>query len=456
MRLAAFVLMLLAAPELVACSCSPSGPACRKVGFADEVFLGRVVQGIPGLFPHSRIYIFAVEAAYKGLAPNTRIAFVDSGGSMCGAMFWVGERFLVYGGRGRGAFKNGVVYTSACHGNRQAKDAKADLEFVESYALGRSTTRIFGKTLQLAPWRKEPPEDEQAPVPGATVTLRSGKQTWKTMSGPDGSYAFEGVKPGKYEVSATSVLPGYRGDGASLEVQERGCDVGYLELRPQTSLSGRAVDYRGRFAKNVRVELLHKSSRGKWYHETGMWANTDSRGRFEFTGIPAGEYLLGQEIRSESLDPEAPIQMVYYPGVPDRAAAAVLRVEPLKPVNGIRLRLPKPDTPRRVTVEVRWPDGSKPGPNHLVIRANGTPIEGRVGLRADEPVPRHLPNVFRLKLYQERAYRIEAKYEVDGIGGPVPFEARRVAKSKIVVVKPGSTPVTLRLVLGRAERVDPM
>ena len=85
------------------------------------------------------------------------------------------------------------------------------------------------------------------------VMVRSRFQLREQISGEDGSYSFDDVPPGDYEIFAA--LPRFRQtptDG-SLTIVPGGCAYRLFKLKPETRLSGEAVDRDGSPVRNTNA-----------------------------------------------------------------------------------------------------------------------------------------------------------------------------------------------------------
>jgi len=51
--------------------------------------------------------------------------------------------------------------------------------------------------------------------------------------------------------------------------------------------------------------------------------------------------------------------------------------------------------------------------------------------------------------YADREYDLHVRYWIDDLGGPVPHDQQRIARSDKVRLPPGNEPATVRLVLNR-------
>lgn len=460
----ASIVGILALHTLWPCSCSPAayGPACQRVGGSSTILLGTVLSAQAD--PRSpaatsrRIYRVQVDRAFKGLEQGTSEILINPDNfTSCGTLYRIGKQYLFFAQKLPSNVGQEAEYIAGgCSGSRLANGASADLEFLEKYATGRSSTRVYGKALQwvdsLGPTR----ETEQAPAEGAKVKLRSGDEEWNAVSGSDGAYSFDDLRPGKYTISAAHEKLGSVFGPQAIEVTLGGCAEKFISLPPYTRLAGVALDHNGEVAARQRIEVLRKNASGEWYFTVPFWTRTDEAGRFKFEGIPTGEYLLGYSVWGGHPSHDSSLPTSYYPGVDDREKATVLRLDAGQELSGLTFKLLKPDTPRRITVRVTWPDRRPPGSHLLQIFANNELVENVGGrLPQDQatssPETQAEPISVTFTGYEEREYRISARYWVDELGGPVPHDQQLFSMTDVVVVKAQSGAANVHLILGPPE-----
>ena len=119
-----------------------------------------------------------------------------------------------------------------------------------------SVRRCSGKTLQSVFRNRALSE---IPAARATVKLRSRFQLREQISGEDGSYSFDDVPPGDYEIFAA--LPRFRQtpiDG-SLTIVPGGCAYRLFKLKPETRPSGDAVYRDGTPVRNTNASFGNPS-----------------------------------------------------------------------------------------------------------------------------------------------------------------------------------------------------
>lgn len=444
------------------CTCGPLSwaPACQLVSLAPVVFLGTVrsVEQDPASGdPSAAVYRFSVERRYRGLPADMDTVTVDPDNhTSCQTRYLPGKQYLLFAEPWRnGPTGPEVLISGGCSGSRLVTTARDDLVFLEAYVRGRTRARVFGKTLQWVNSFRRAQAEEQSPLAGARITLQSVRETRVQVSAADGAYAFEDVPPGVYRLTAQRSSFVAAREPHTITVAPGGCVEQLLELHTRNELAGVVVDHRGNPRPGTSVQLLHRNPAGTWFGTGKMVGYSDRGGRFRFENLPAGDYLLGCEIWGDQPDWSSPLPTVYYPGVALRAQGAVIPLGPEERVTELTLRLPKPHTPRTITVTVVWPDGWAPGNHLLQVSANGQLIKNTGGrLPGRRASPRQAENVVTFEGYQEREYRISARYWVDDLGGPVPHHRQRVAEAEEVAVPRGAGRVAVRLVLGRPRLAD--
>ena len=200
-------------------------------------------------------------------------------------------------------------------------------------------------------------------------------------------------------------------------------------------------------ARKQRVEVMRKNRSNVWYSTTQFWTQTDEKGRFQFNDLPTGDYLVGYEIWSDSPSQYSAYPTQYFPGVAKRDQATIVRLAPQQSIEGVSFRLSQPHTPRTVRVEVVWPDGTSPTEHLLQLLDGQTLVKNIGGSLPDKPPARH-NGIIEFKGYEERAYKLHARYWIDDLGGDVPSDQQRIALTEVKEVHAGKT-ASVRLVLSR-------
>jgi hypothetical protein len=285
-------------------------------------------------------------------------------------------------------------------------------------------------------------------VAGAEVVLSNDLGTLTQRTSETGDFRFSGMPAGAYNLSAQ--LAPYIANPTALRIKvpAMGCVERFPKLEAHASLSGILTTKDGHFASKEKVELLRRNQQGSWYSTYQFWTQTDAGGRFKFEDLPDGDYLLGYEIWGSKPSDYSAYPTRYFPGVPVEERASVLHLLPMQVMNHLRFSLARPDTPRSIRVEAVWPDGTSPRRNLLQL-FNGNELIKNVGLTfRDEPAATH-NGIVEFTGYVEREYELSVRYWIDDLGGQVPHDQQRIARSEKVRLPPGRGPVTVRIVLTR-------
>lgn len=144
---------------------------------------------------------------------------------------------------------------------------EADSPFVPPDSAGKVSGRVF----DLSSGRE---------IPGAFISLDSGRQSIQTLSGQDGTFAFLALNPASYRLTADA--GGYNASFQNLDLQARVHLAVDLGLRPSVatgSLSGLVVDA----STGARIGSAVVSIAAKRYTTF-----TDLSGRFSALGLDTG------------------------------------------------------------------------------------------------------------------------------------------------------------------------
>lgn len=439
------------------CTCGPAAyaPACEKLSSAQVVFVGTVLKPEPDpahpAETRLRVFRFRVDAAYKGLPEDAAEVVVNPDNfTSCQTQYLTGKQYLVFA---RPLAGTNQLLSGACSGSRLVDYAKEDIAFLESYRDGQASNSVYGRVLHWVTSIGRPRRDEDAPVAGASVVLSNGSATRTKTTTASGDFRFEGVPPGKYSLSAQ--LSPYVANPPSLpiEVPAVGCVEQFPVLEAGAGLSGLVVDELEKPAPKIRVELLRKNVEGKWHSTYPFYKYTDESGHFTFDGLPDGEYLIGYSIWSDQPSEYSPYPTTYFPGVPDRASASVIHLSPWQTIRDLRIPLGKPHTPRSIHVEVTWPDGRAPAANLLQLFSGPALLQNRGGTLPRRPsVPHH--GIIDFTGYAEREYDLNVRFWVDELGGAVPRDQQKIARSEVVRLRPGKGPASVKLVLTKTLLAD--
>ena len=356
--------MLSSGKCALACSCAEGSPPCQEAWRAAAVFAGTVahieiLKGEPQS-PLAKVTL-AVTESFIGLKPDTRQVDILTPvqAPACGFAFERGRSYLVYA---EPMPSGGPLSTSACSGTSLLEKASADLAYLRSLPTRKPLGEIIGLAFDSQfpmsasgaswPWRT---------LPNVRITIHSDKVQKSTTTGANGHFAFRGLPPNSYTVTAAAsgYWPASR-NPINAPVPAKGCADLNFDLNIDRVVSGHLFDPLGKPVPNVTIDLVPTQ------RELGqLTAKSDTRGHYEFRGVPKGDYYLGVTLTS---GPRAdhPYQRWYYPGVPDRAKAVSLSVNEVRKLVTADLPLPEAQQEIAITGIVQWPDG-RPAPDIDVL-----------------------------------------------------------------------------------------
>jgi hypothetical protein len=118
--------------------------------------------------------------------------------------------------------------------------------------------------------------------------------------------------------------------------------------------------------RGIHVEVIPLNAEVEDPWESGHVTFTDRKGRYSFDWLEPGEYLAGVHIREAPTGNE-PYMRIYYPSAENKNGATQITIKAARPavLEAFNLRaLPLTS----LSVEVRWPDGSRPVRSNLQVR----------------------------------------------------------------------------------------
>jgi hypothetical protein len=283
------------------------------------VFLGTVTEALAiqdGRVVRARMRI---DRAYKGVSEPALILFDDG---MCdGPDLQVGEQYLMYTRR----IEEGDVPARGCTRSRLAKFAEEDLKYLESLNEAAPIARVFG---QVASWPEGP--GGKLPLPGAVVQLQGPEGTLRATADDKGFYSFDGLKAGKYSVSADQSgfrMPSLKSGMFSDSVEARGCAAIDVTLRKDWpgAIAGSLVRPDNTpAAAGIDLMLIRIDGDGESALSTSLFGDevrTGDRGEYSFRGVAPGRYKVVLHWCCFPT-PEAPYPAIYWPAASTQTDAA--------------------------------------------------------------------------------------------------------------------------------------
>jgi hypothetical protein len=329
----AFAAVLFAPVRAWACSCIEEGPACQAFFRTHAVFVGRVLgvtdftaaTDISGrTFTFARRHVrLTVSESFSGVQSNEVTVDTGAGGGDCGYPFVVGESYLVYAY----AASDGTLGAGICSRTRPVHDASTDLVYLRGLKdIAPALGQISGHVMLSA----ENPTNlrERTPLPNGRVVAEGVGTQLSALTQADGSYTIAGP-PGQYHLRLELpenlyARPSF--DDRDLRIPDnRGCAQADFIAYHDGHVSGQVLDAEKRPVPYASLELREPLS-GNPTLSPRSRARTDINGRFEFTHVGPGRYLLGINTLTEFQSGTGHSPLIVYPGTRDVTNATTIYV----------------------------------------------------------------------------------------------------------------------------------
>jgi hypothetical protein len=437
------------------CGCEKPGPPCKAFGEASVVFIGTVKGSTEGARKQKpdgevdftpRRFKFSVEENFSGTPTKEAEVETGLGADDCGYPFVNGASYLVYAYRDE---KDDRLYTSSCTRTRRVANAGEDLQYLRGLASAPRTVTVSGKVQRHLSYAGNYAQD-YVPMQGALLSVEGVDQTKDVRTDASGSFEVTGLKPGsiKLKLRLPDELTAYRPERV-LKFESGGCASEVFYVGDNGRISGRVLDAEGNPVSGLGVVLLPLTG---W--ASNLYAKTDQEGRYKVSSLPAGQYLVGINVRGlprSVASAELPMDFLcpncfmivenlradeqasafprmFYPGVFQTAKAEWLLLSPGQELRDVDFRLPPRPAESIVKGRVLRADG-KPAAGALVGYQEVTYEDLKVlgyGVRANAQ------GEFSFKAYRGGRYVVDASDEAN--------DARRTlglaAPQTVVVTKP--------------------
>jgi hypothetical protein len=420
----AAVAVLTSAHASMACTCMSTGPACQSYWSTPMVF-----DAVAHSVDESRVALEVLHV-WKGAVPSRLV--VRNGYDMsCTLRFQAGQQYLVFADED---FARGRRAVSLCSGTHAWNGSGPDAEFLESLSRPGPGGRITGSVRQFTRGGGGVPDSNplalDVPVrltaPAANSTIRS----------KDGDYLFTGLAPGRYQLSIDPPAT-FIAYPSSVEVDipdPHACAWQSFSVTHNGRIAGRLVTEDGRSVEGLRLELVTAAALANLLGISTRDAYAKADGSFEFGELPAGDYVVGVNLRN-GLDRSNPYPRIMYSAA--GSEAHVLSVKSGERIDLGTWRLPPPAPIVAVSGVVTWEDG-RPATGVLVSALDQTGVP----LNAASHARSQTDGRFAMQLWQQRTYRFRAELE-DG-------EPIFVAAPTLTIG--ADPPAPIRIVVRRAPR----
>ena len=365
-------LSALVASVIWACPPCVPPPPCQAAGLANAIFIG-TVSSMQNDWRNVRI---DVERQFKGNLSGTVSL------SMRGLE--AGVQYLFYAQLQGGQ----TLVSSFCARTNRIEAAYDDVDFLERYLAGKTSTQVRGTVEFFSNDRNIPDALRNAPLRNVAIKLAGYSGETTVIAGPDGDFFFDHLDPATYNLRAE--LPGHQltSRPGPIQVSTGACQVIQLVMQMDRRIHGTVRDAHGEPVKNAAVQALSEGPDG--------YALTDKQGHYEITGLVPGNYLLGVNLHSTPSAAQR-FTAAYYPNVHTPQEATQIFV----PSGAFEQSFDLLAGTRLPTVAIHITVIGEDASNAMVFIAsdNGTPLPGT---RSGES------NVFMFELCVGVAYEVTA------------------------------------------------
>jgi hypothetical protein len=406
----AAALLPIGVRSIAARQCDRIVPPCQKYWESQTVFIGTVTK-IAGAGSERRI-TFNVEQVERGTRAATITLRAPASELVSQSPFHIGDRYVVY------AYgTDDERFIAACGRTRLANEAEEDLAYFRAMKGQASMGRIFGSVRHEEPDFVSHGTRDRGAVVGLPIHLEGSGVNREVATANDGAFDFNGLLPGEYTLTLRAPdrmllephLSGvYRTNGpGSFTVNlryARGCMPISFTVREPGGIRGVLLDDRGTPLEDEIVYAIAAVNAGTSQDVPIERVRTAADGRFEFTPLPPGQYVLALNLddRRESTEFD---RRVYHPGTRLPGEARIVTVDGPTTVDAGPFRVPAEPVERTITGVVVWSDGGPTADATLMLRG-----------AAPTKVPLEAAGRFRVTLpYGARfTLRAEGRRDVNG------------------------------------------
>ncbi len=409
LALAAFV--AIGEGSVGARECGRIVPPCQAYWESQTVFVGTVSK-IAEAGGERRI-TFHVEQVERGASAATITLRAAAWEPVSQSPFHIGDRYVVY------AFGTGDErFIAACGRTRLASEAEEDLAYFRALKAQASGGRIFGSVRHEEPDFVTRGTRDRGAIVGLPIRLEGSGVNREVVTANDGAFDFNGLLPGEYTLTLRApdrmllephVSGVYRANGpGSFTVNlryARGCTPISFTVREPGGIRGVLLDDGGTPLEDEIVYAIAAVNAGTQDVDVPIErVRTGTGGRFEFTPLPPGQYVLALNLddRRESTEFD---RRAYHPGTRLPGEARIVTVDGPTIVDAGTFRVPADPVERTITGVVVWSDGAPAADATLMLRG-----------AAPAKVPLDAAGRFRVTLPYGARFRLQAegRREVNG------------------------------------------
>jgi 5-hydroxyisourate hydrolase-like protein (transthyretin family) len=343
------------------------GPPCQAFGSASAVFIGTTTGLTTRQLKSNNkdeidwtpnVYKFTVVQSFLGVEGTEVEVMTGRGGGDCGYGFARGETYLVYaygGGEGK------PLSTGICTRTKPVAAAAEDLEFLRGLPARSAGVNISVYVKRYLQSVKDGDSKLVGGMASAPLVVEGGDERKEYKTDSEGRLQLSGLKPGKYKIKLLlpEELTTYRAE-EYVTVSDRGCASVGFQVTDNGRIGGKVTDVvEGKPVAGVLVALVDADDPDVEKHNSHL-ERTDDEGRYKFSGVPPGCYLLAVNLNRypQPDDRTNAYTRTFYPGVADAAQAEAISLGAGEELKDRDLRVPQARAESTVKGVVVWADGT--------------------------------------------------------------------------------------------------
>ncbi|HEY0429512.1 MAG TPA: hypothetical protein VGC76_17160 [Pyrinomonadaceae bacterium] len=269
-----------------------------------------------------------VEKVFKGnLKVGQELTFAQGGGADCIWTFSeeaIGTEFLFYLGEKP---KNNLWTAGTCSRSNAAKYAAADLLYLEKLGKVKGQTRLSGALTQIFESAVKGEESDYKLLAGRKILVSGNGKNIELKTDENGVYEIYDLPAGKYKITPEKIA-GYqftdeKSGSFEVEIKAKNHTEQDFRFTIRNAVRGKLFDAGGKPLKDVCLHLLPaRGEKAEYFYQGDC---TDESGKFEFSEIPAGTYVIVVNDDGKITSDE-PFGTFYYPSAARREDAAEITV----------------------------------------------------------------------------------------------------------------------------------
>lgn len=352
------LIVILGADRVNACSCNRRVAPCKAYAEAKAVFIARVtaIDTTGGGAEKMTFASLFIEEAFKGISETRIKMWQGTGTGDCSFVFEKGTAYLIYAGY---SDESGRFHTNICTRTAPLKYAGEDLNYIRGLPGSNQSNSLSGTVVKYD--YEEPGRSSDPELISGVKVIAEGEDNRRleAITNTEGFYKIVGLPAGRYRLRAE--IPSYLSlaykSPETVDVPSEGCASADFLTRTDGRISGVLLDNRGRVTPDTDVDLIpFELAHRLGDRSIGRYKKTDAAGRFEFTELKPGRYLIGVNIRQEP-EGDNPFRRTFYPGVSSVSKARVIVLGRGERLDGNDIRLPASLPVQVIHGVFLWPDG---------------------------------------------------------------------------------------------------